>query len=392
MDCTASLTTQKFQSYLEELGFTISTHSPPTGPSQDLYWVPHIPAYTHEDIIRKSPDGPTAEMGINLRQQHTPGQVRVSCQTCLGATTFSLPGTLHPPASTPNPQAPAVHFHMSNADIIKLIQHTPFSAQVGTVLNQTDRNWHTFSVKDCCHPSHTMTLHLMEDGSHEARCPDCDPHHPAGAFINTFRIGLLMATETDVTLLTPADRSTHPHQVPDPTRAGPTPTQYHKEHPGFSPTITNLSRVLSALNNTDLNKTVPQRVDAQWAIYLAQAIGVNLHYDFHYTAYGPFCRDLTADHHTLNEQPREHRQEIAQRKLREPFASALTTVRHLIHDQRHPATGTSDWLQILSSVHYLRRIAELDDAAAQAKIEADQPLLAGYADAATKALSANNML
>ena len=157
-------------------------------------------------------------------------------------------------------------------------------------------------------------------------------------------------------------------------------------------TIANLYAVLRAIDVAHQNTTPEQRTTVQKAIYLAQAKGVNLHYRFHYTSKGPYCRDLAADHCTLNEQPQETLEEIGTKELREPYASALANVRELVHTDREPALQSKEWITILAFVDYLRRVGKLDQQAASQKLAQEQPALAVHADAAANALASHNML
>ena len=157
-------------------------------------------------------------------------------------------------------------------------------------------------------------------------------------------------------------------------------------------TLTNLSRVLSELEIGDSINTLDERVTVQKAVYLAQVIGVNLGYQYSWYIMGPYSRDLAKDYYTLHEYPRENRQEIAQWTLREPFASALKKIKEVMSIPEGVQLTPRQWLELLASVHYLRKFGKLDESNTQQRLAGEKPLLAPYASQAAKSLDSQGLL
>ena len=255
MPCITDLTPDQLQTHLHRFNFTLLPPDESGDHDQDLYWTPSIPGYTHDDTTGTDDQTPKEELGITLRQQTHPGSIRLLCQTCLNTATVNLPGTLAPPATNPDPNAPALYTQTPNDDLVKLLLRTPFPAAKGSVFNHTSLNWDTITINDCCSPGHTLTLHLMADGSHEPRCTECGPNRAAQAFFDTFRIGLLMATQTDLEIIQPEDR----RPVPPTAEQAETPPQATRAHsPDMNRTITNLAVVLDTLAISQANDTPGQ--------------------------------------------------------------------------------------------------------------------------------------
>ena len=157
-------------------------------------------------------------------------------------------------------------------------------------------------------------------------------------------------------------------------------------------TLTNLSRVMTELEVGKSVNTLDERVTAQKAVYLAQVTGVNLRYQFSWHTTGPYSSDLAKDCYTLAEYPHSNRQEIAAQKLREPFASALNKVKELMRIPEQVTLTQKQWLELLASVHYLRKFDELTEAETQKWLNKGQSSLAPHVRQATQSLAAKGML
>ena len=157
-------------------------------------------------------------------------------------------------------------------------------------------------------------------------------------------------------------------------------------------TLTNLSRVMSELEVGERVNTLDERVTAQKAVYLAQVVGVNLGYQFTWYSTGPYSSDLAKDCYNLAEYPPRNRQDIAARRLQEPFASALTKVKQAMLIPQEVTLTQKQWLELLASVHHLRIFDELNEAETQNWLDKEQSSLAPYISRATQSLAAKGML
>ena len=157
-------------------------------------------------------------------------------------------------------------------------------------------------------------------------------------------------------------------------------------------TLTNLSRMLSELDPGFGIESPEQRAIGQKTVYLAQAIGIHLHYPFRLRNTGPFSPDLAHDQYALQERPPQETREIADQTLREPFASALEKIKQLTEVPEKVNLNRREWLEILACVHYLRRSKGRDAAATKSWLDAGKPDLSAHTQAATRALTAQGML
>ena len=90
----------------------------------------------------------------------------------------------------------------------------------------------------------------------------------------------------------------------------------------------------------------------QQVIYLTQARGVPLHYQFKYTSQGPHSDDLTRDYYTFNEQSRKMVEETADQKLIEQCGERVDQISQLKSLTPH-GIQTIDWMRYASSVHWI---------------------------------------
>lgn len=93
------------------------------------------------------------------------------------------------------------------------------------------------------------------------------------------------------------------------------------------------------------------RLILQKAVYLAQAAGVGLGYQFHWYLRGPYCSLLAADGYSVAAEAAVGDDESEQWKLDATTQGKVKVVRRLISEGRAP--GSPRWLELLASVHFL---------------------------------------
>ena len=157
-------------------------------------------------------------------------------------------------------------------------------------------------------------------------------------------------------------------------------------------TITNLSRIIEELEVGPHNDTQERRSSIQRAVYLAQAIGVNLHYPYEMGTNGPYSRDVARDCCVLEEQPPTERAEVNARILREPFATALTTVKNMTQVPSDVTISRHQWMDLLASLHYLRKVQRVDEEQARTWLAKNTPLLTPFSKAAHQTLADAGLL
>ena len=150
----------------------------------------------------------------------------------------------------------------------------------------------------------------------------------------------------------------------------------------------NLQIVLGGLGvGTDI-ESIDQRVTLQKAIYLAQAAGIPLRYRYNWYVMGPYSPDLTRDYYALLEYPSDS----GPTALREPFASTIENLKTAMDVPNEVHLTKREWLELLSSVHYLRSSMGFDAAETHIRLDEAKPHLSGHTDQATDTLSAFGLL
>jgi hypothetical protein len=98
-----------------------------------------------------------------------------------------------------------------------------------------------------------------------------------------------------------------------------------------------------------------QRLVIQKEIYLTQLAGLDLGYRFSWYIHGPYCRELTSDAFQLVESLESDESIPADRSLI-PLAKEFTRKAKTIWENRPQNVTSSDWLELLASLHYLKHI------------------------------------
>ena len=114
-----------------------------------------------------------------------------------------------------------------------------------------------------------------------------------------------------------------------------------------------LAKSLHELKGASLSE-LEGRIAFQKKIYLLQAVGVNLDYDFAWDVYGPYSRGLARDgaQYELN---RELADRLAEKvQLSEKGRELFDRARKLMELPSDGDVRESLWLEILSSIHFRR--------------------------------------
>lgn len=156
--------------------------------------------------------------------------------------------------------------------------------------------------------------------------------------------------------------------------------------------LLNLQIVLSELGVDTGIETIDQRVTLQKAIYLAQAAGVPLRYRYNWYVMGPYSPDLTRDYYALHEQPQEDLETGRSMALREPFASTIERLSPAMGVPSDVQLNQSEWLELLASVHYLRKRSAFDAEETQARLDTLKPHVSRHTRQAEAVLSALGLM
>ena len=138
--------------------------------------------------------------------------------------------------------------------------------------------------------------------------------------------------------------------------------------------------MVSQRAGVDIEENLPQfRAMLQHVIYLAQARGVPLHYQFRYTSQGPHSYDLTKDYYAFNEQSQKIVEETAGQTLIKQCDEQVDQIRRLKSLTPH-GVQTIDWMRYASSVHWIATERELSYAEAVETLSQSMPAITGVSE------------
>jgi uncharacterized protein YwgA len=101
---------------------------------------------------------------------------------------------------------------------------------------------------------------------------------------------------------------------------------------------------------------IEDRVYLQKAIYLLQLLGVDLRFRFRWYLRGPYSRELALYSFDIRERIDEFKELADSAQIRKVVAEKVSLLKNIV--QKQPADiGRSKWLELISSVHYVKHIS-----------------------------------
>ena len=129
-------------------------------------------------------------------------------------------------------------------------------------------------------------------------------------------------------------------------------------------------------------RTLAQRKTIQKSIYLAQRAGVDLGYRFGWYRLGPYSTSLTRDYYELTDEVSSASGSIDGRVLKDSVKERLAKVKPLFEMPGDADLPQEDWLELLASYDYLRKVQKLDEKQAMEKLREEKPRLMDHLDVA----------
>ncbi len=123
----------------------------------------------------------------------------------------------------------------------------------------------------------------------------------------------------------------------------------------MAPSQVVLKLVLDEIGLRPQVRFVAQRLFIQNGIYLTQLTGLDLRYRFRWNIHGPYGRDLTSDAFQLVEAI-EGDESVAGNSTLNPLAKEFAGKAKTIWENKPQGTPSSDWLELLAAIHYMRHI------------------------------------
>lgn len=133
-------------------------------------------------------------------------------------------------------------------------------------------------------------------------------------------------------------------------------------------------------------QTIDDRKRVQKAVYLGQLSGVDLGYRFGWYIKGPYSPGLTKDYFGIAEAVASGDADWKGKKLREPISERLRTIRPLMEVPEGVNLPQEDWLELVASLHFLRKVSKLDEHEALRILKKEKSHVVGFVEEAKSAL------
>ena len=153
-----------------------------------------------------------------------------------------------------------------------------------------------------------------------------------------------------------------------------------------------LKLLLNELDVPDSIDTIDDRKRVQKAVYLGQLSGVDLGYRFGWYLKGPYSPSLSKDYYALADSLQTGDNEHLGKSLTQAVTSRLEKILPLLKVPDTVPLPQEDWLELVSSVHYLRKISKYDETQAHDVLIREKPTLVPYLNNAKTALKETDLL
>jgi hypothetical protein len=147
-----------------------------------------------------------------------------------------------------------------------------------------------------------------------------------------------------------------------------------------------LKLFLDVLEVPSQTETLNDRKRVQHAMYLGQALGSDLGYRFGWYKHGPYSLELVNDHKLLAEAIASGDRSWESIALPTSVHDALSHVAPLLRVPDTVQLFQADWLELLASLDYLRRVRRCQTEEAIQILATTKPHLASFAPGAAEML------
>lgn len=138
--------------------------------------------------------------------------------------------------------------------------------------------------------------------------------------------------------------------------------------------------------------TLDNRKRVQKAVYLGQATGASLSYHFGWYLLGPYSPALTKDYYALAEEIASEDRSYEDNKLQDTLVEKIRKVVPLMKIPEDVSLAQEDWLELLSSLHFLRKSRGKDDREAREILRTEKLNLSEFTDQAEEQLKKAGLL
>ena len=139
-------------------------------------------------------------------------------------------------------------------------------------------------------------------------------------------------------------------------------------------------------------RSVADRKRIQKAVYLGQLSGVDLGYRYGWHIMGPYSVSLTRDYYALDEILRTKKSPSKKWELGPSIRRHLREIKGLLIPPAKIDIKQEDWLELLSSVHFLTKISGLKKADTDITIRREKNHLSKYINDGRSALKTYDLI
>lgn len=150
----------------------------------------------------------------------------------------------------------------------------------------------------------------------------------------------------------------------------------------MEPRLIALRLFLNQLEVSSEINTLADRVRVQKAVYLGQLSGVDLGYRFGWYLRGPYCTRLTKDYFEIEEAIELEEDDYKNMELKSSIKKKLDKVSPVLKKPASVDLEYEEWLELVASYHYLRKIRECSEKEARAVLENEKPHLVRFMEIA----------
>jgi uncharacterized protein YwgA len=151
-----------------------------------------------------------------------------------------------------------------------------------------------------------------------------------------------------------------------------------------------LKLIFNQLGITSDIGDVAKRKIIQKTIYLLQELGGNLNYHYGWYIKGPYSPDLTKDYYELSEIEASDESDWKDKSLKDDAIQIIEKLKPLMKPPYQIECEKDDWLELLASIRFLRKIPGKNDSDVEKLIKERKNHLWKYYHQAVEALKALN--
>lgn len=129
---------------------------------------------------------------------------------------------------------------------------------------------------------------------------------------------------------------------------------------------------------TGVEESIGNRLRLQKAVYLGQIWGADLGYRYNWYVKGPYSPSLAQDYYELSGALAADNNEHQKNHLNSRVVEAINKAKPLLQKPEDINLPIENWLELVASIDYLRRVSRQDDKGVETTINSQKPHLAPH--------------